>query len=261
MTDMRAVSFVLMSALAVSGCSHPQHRYELKPTEERALDAAIANFVRAAGSKDDLEVAQLIDLRGRVALLDLFRHALIRREDLDKRGRELLTLSTTVIRGTEQSGRAFTEPELKTAMVGALDALEGTLAKELKVEPGDLKVLAVLLGVVPKPPPEAERVEAVRESLSALELKGCQATGPRFNYRADIFDKADAPKSEYWARWRRDLESVHLVTLYCEGKRGAVFLSRHQGEDAPRVVAWQFFDPGDWGVIESRLQELLGQER
>ena len=258
MTGMRAVLLPLIPALAAFACGHPQYRYELKPAEERALDATVSNFVRGAG---DERAVERLDVRGRMALLDLFRHALFRRDKLNARGRELLTLSTLVVRGTEQSGRAFTDPELKTAMFGALDALEGTLAQELKVEPADLKVLAVLLGVVPKPPTEAQRVEAVQEALGTLELKDCQSAGPRFDYRAEIFTRMEEPKSENWVRWRRNLESLHLVTLYCEGKRGAVLLSRHKGEDAPRVVAWQFFDPDDWQTIEPRLQELLNETR
>jgi alkylhydroperoxidase/carboxymuconolactone decarboxylase family protein YurZ len=258
---MRAALLPLIVALTGFGCSHTQYRYELKPHEERALEAAVSSFVRGAGEKRDLGTAERVDVRGRMALLELFRHSLFRRESLDARGRELLTLSTLVVRGTEQSGRAFTDPELKTAMFGALDALEGTLAQELKVEPADLKVLAVLLGVVPKPPTEAARVESVREALGALELQNCQNAGPRFNYRADVFRKIDEPKSEHWARWQRSLQSLHLVTLYCEGKRGAVLLSNHKGEDAPRIVAWQFFDPGDWEVIEPQLHKLLSEER
>jgi alkylhydroperoxidase/carboxymuconolactone decarboxylase family protein YurZ len=262
MTDMRAVSLPLMFALAGIACSHPQYRYELKPAEERALDATISSFVRGAGEiRDPAAVTQRVDVRGRMALLDLFRHSLFRRDKLEARGRDLLTLSMLVMRGTEQSGRAFTEPELKTAMFGALDALEGSLAQELKLEPADLKVMAVVLGVVPKPPTEAARVEAVSEALGTLELKECQTAGPRFNYRAEIFSRIDEPKSEHWARWRRNLESLHLLTLYCEGKRGAVLLSRHKGEDSPRIVAWQFFDPDDWQVIEPRLLELLNETR
>lgn len=256
---MRVGLLAVCVVLGVAACNHRQYRYQPKAPETGALDALISQFQRSAsapGEKDAL--FRRVDLQGRVALLDLLRHSLMRREAMDGRSRELLAVAVLVVRGGERSGRPFTEPELKTAALGALDALEGKLSEELDLEPAELQVLAILLGI-PKPPNEEARAEAVRAALSALALRECEAGEPRVSYRADLLRELDEPKSEHWTRWRRGLQSLHLITLRCADSHGAILLSRHERESAPRVVAWQFFAPDEWSVIQSRLEKLLGE--
>jgi hypothetical protein len=257
---MRARSFAVCFVIGLAGCKHRQYQYAPKALESGALDSAISRFQESASAKGDDGLLKRVDLTGRMALLDLLRHSLLRREGADGRSRDFLSLAVLVVRGTEQSGRPFTEPELKSAMFGALDALEDRLSEELTLEPAELKVLAVLLGV-PKPPSEGERAEAVRSALAALELRRCETNDPRVSYRADVFGELEEPKSEHWRRWRRGLRSVHLVTLHCADQRGLLLLSTHEGEAGPRIVAWQFFSPDDWSVIQSRLEKLLGEDR
>jgi hypothetical protein len=237
-----------------------QYQYRPKPAENTAVEATAAQFEKLAGAKADATLLQRIDLPGRMAMLDLLRQQLMRSDGLEGRSREFLSLAVLVVRGTEQSGRPFTDPELRTAMFGALDSLEDRLSGDLSIEPEELKVLAVLLGV-PKPPTEAERAEAVRGALGSLQLRGCEPGDPRVSYRADVFREMQEPKSEYWARWRRGLQSVHLVTLRCADRHGALLLSRHEGDAAPRIIAWQFFTPDDWSVIQARLEKLLAEDR
>ncbi|HZA51035.1 MAG TPA: hypothetical protein VE549_09850 [Myxococcaceae bacterium] len=254
--SVRSVALCLI--VAVAGCKHGQYQYRPKPAENSAVEAVAAQFQKLAGAKDDAALLKRVDLTGRMAMLDLLRHSLLRREGLESRSRDFLSLGVLMVRGTEQSGRPFTEPEMKTAMLGALDSLEDRLSGDFAIEPAELKVLAVLLGL-PKPPTESERAEAVRAALTSLELKSCETGDPRVSYRADVFREMEEPKSEHWSRWRRGLQSIHLVTLRCADRHGAILLSRHEREPAPRIVAWQFFAPEDWSVIQSRLEKLLAE--
>ena len=253
-------ALALCVVVAAAGCKHAQYQYRPKATENTAVEAAAAQFEKSAGAKGDAAVLQRIDLTGRMAMLDLLRQQLMRQDGLEGRSREFLSLAVLMVRGTEQSGRPFTDPELRTAMFGTLDSLADRMSGDLAIEPEELRVLAVLLGV-PKPPTEAERAEAVRGALASLQLKSCETGDPRVSYRADVFREVEEPKSEHWSRWRRGLQSVHLVTLRCAERHGALLLSRHEGEEAPRIVAWQFFAPDDWSVIQARLEKLLAEDR
>lgn len=244
----------MRSALAVcllaslSACSHRMYQRTPDAADRSALADATELLIDGSGKPDVTPALERIDLNGRLALLDLFRHSMLNRGSLEAPSQELLSLVALVLRGTEQSGRPFTEPELRGALAGTLDSLDEGRWSE---------TLSILLGE-PVVPPEKERRAAVGLQLQSLALQGCKREDPTITYDAEILRHVDGPDSRAWTRWREGLERLHLVTLHCEGKHGAVLLSRHEGRP-PELVAWQFFSPEQWEGLAARLEGVMGK--
>lgn len=229
----------LALALLLAACSHRMYQRSPGGAERDAvLEAARALLSDAPAPR--------LDLTGRMALLDLLRQNILRKETLDAPSQELLSLAVLMVRGTEQSGRPFTEPELRGAALGALESLD--LSGEL---------LGILFGGQAAVPSESTRRQAVEAKAAALDLRSCEQRPPSVTYDAELLKHLDAPDSAFWSNWRRGLERLHLVTFHCDGARGAVLVSQH-GSEAPRLLAWQFFAPEVWDPLAEKLTRLLG---
>ncbi len=245
-TRSGVLSLLLLSALACS-----QKSFQYRPTGEEAarLEQTASEF--AAATRGDEQGSIALDPLGRQALLDLLREGL-RSGALKEPDRELLISAAVVVGGPGTAGRPFTESELE----GSAFDLATQLAADAGLTRAEARALGSLIGA-PKPPTDAQRQRELREMIEALELTKCAPIEPRISYRGEILRHVEVPGSNAFSRWRETVSGLHLVSLQCEGTTG-LLLMEDQGEGGrPRILAWQFFDPDVWPVVDERIRAAL----
>jgi hypothetical protein len=246
---------VLGVVLCLAACSHRSYQYGPRGAEADGLTQTRQLFIQAAESKDPTPLSGRFDLSGRPALLELLRHVALQRAELEAPSRGLLLTAAVLLGGGGSAGGPFDPRELQAA---AWIWLRGELARALELDASDQAALDLLLRT-PRPMGEAERRSWMEERLRRTDVSGCVGGDLAVTYDADVLRHLDGPRSEVYQAWRKQVKSVSLQELSCDGVHGLLLLSRYQGDDLPRVTAWQFFSEEEWAVLEPRLRETLGR--
>ncbi len=245
---MRRRFIVVLLILSAVACGHGNFQYRATGAEAARIEQTAAEF--AAATRGDESARLELDLPGRQALLDLLREGLS--GALKEPDRDLVMGLVAAAGGPGTAGRPFSESELETS---AFD-LAAQLAAGAGLSQAEARALAALLGA-PERPNAAQREKELRDMIGALELQSCTPIEPRVSYRGQILEHVKIPGSDVFKRWRKNVSSLHLVSVQCQESTGILLMSEGARGHAMRVLAWQFFDPDVWPAVAERLRAAL----
>lgn len=251
---MRALTFTasLFLAVALGACgSHRQFRLDPRDSEAAAVQRTVEQFLRAAGDEQVQELPEQIDLRGRMALLQLGQELVLER-GMEGSGRAPLWAAALLMGGRDPSS-PFTSEELKASSSAVL---RKEVAERVGIDEAEEALLGLFLGK-PGEVDEAVLKEELTSRLSAADVSGCKVSGPRVGYSAEILDHVRGPGTDAYNTWKTRIRSAHLVTVQCEEKTGLVVVTRYKDSAAPRVAVWQFFTEEEWEVFRPKLDEIF----
>lgn len=247
--------FVAGGTLALTACgSHRQYQLGQEARAKGGVVAVAEAFAGGVSKQDPGAIEPVLDVEGRVALLQLLQWAAV--EDATSGGisrDDLLTAAALLGLGEGES--VFTEDELEST---AVTVLRERLAEELELDPAEQALVGLILGKRDQPSAE-DRREELLQRLRAEEASGCSVAEPQISYSADILRHIDGPSSEGFEKWRERIEAAHLIALDCDEERALVLVTQYEDREAPRIAGWQFFSDEEWAVVEEKLKELVGE--